>query len=178
MEWKLTVNSQRKQNWIAKSTNVEENAGKKRQFLSSEQSCELKSLDVALNIAGVKKKSSENLRLRSTLEVIQFEFWLKGALATVEICVFCGWGGNRGVNLPSPYFLSQFLPPPYFFESISPSSLNGYVSVSPSSLLFPPISPSSQLCLGHFSLLPILFLPPLLWLVILKSVWYSVGDTF
>ena len=50
-------------------------------------------------------------------------------------------GRNRGVNLPSPYFLSQFLPPPYFFE---------------------PISPSSQLCLGHFTLLPILFLPPLL----------------
>ena len=61
-----------------------------------------------------------------------------------------GEGGNRGVKLPSPYFLSQFLPPPYFFEPISPSSL-----------LFPPISPFSQLCLGHFSLLPILFHPPL-----------------
>ena len=56
-----------------------------------------------------------------------------------------GGGGNKGVKLPSPYFLSQFLPPPYFFEPISPSSLNGYVSFSPSSLLFPPISPSSQL---------------------------------
>ena len=59
-------------------------------------------------------------------------------------------GGEQGVNLPSPYFLSQFLPPPYFFEPISLSSLNGYIS----------FSPSSQLCLGHFSLLPILFLPP------------------
>ena len=59
-------------------------------------------------------------------------------------------GGNRGVNLPSPYFLSRFLPPPYFVEPISPSSLNGYVSFSPSSQLFG----------GHFSLLPILFLPP------------------
>ena len=68
--------------------------------------------------------------------------------------------GNRGVNLPSPYFLSQFLPPPYFFEPISPSSLNCYVSFSPFSLLFPHISPFSQLFLGHFSLLPILFLPP------------------
>ena len=72
-----------------------------------------------------------------------------------------GEGGNRAVNLPSPYFLSQFLPPPYFFEPISTSSLNGYFSFSPFSLLFPPISPSSQLFLGHFSLLPILFLPPL-----------------
>ena len=32
-------------------------------------------------------------------------------------------GRNRGVNLPSPYFLSQFLPPPNFFWAISPSSL-------------------------------------------------------
>ena len=70
-------------------------------------------------------------------------------------------GGNRGVNLPSPYFLSQFLPPPFFFEPISPSSLNSYVSFSPSSLLFPLISPSSHLFLGHFSLLPNLFLHPL-----------------
>ena len=36
------------------------------QFLSSEQPCEPKSLDVALKIAGVKKVPSENLWLRST----------------------------------------------------------------------------------------------------------------
>ena len=41
------------------------------QFLSSEQPCELKSLDVALNITGVEKIHSENLRLLSTLEVIR-----------------------------------------------------------------------------------------------------------
>ena len=47
-------------------------------------------------------------------------------------------------------------------EPISPSSLNVNLTFSPSSLLFPLISPSSsQLFLGHFSLLPILFLPPL-----------------
>jgi len=40
--------------------------GKSSQFLSSEQPCEPKSLDVALNIAGVKKICLENLRLRST----------------------------------------------------------------------------------------------------------------
>ena len=43
-------------------------------FLSSEQPCELNSLDVALDIAGVEKVSSENLKLRSTLELTQFEF--------------------------------------------------------------------------------------------------------
>ena len=41
-------------------------------FLSSEQPRELKSLlDSAFNNAGVEKIRSENLRLRSTLEVIQ-----------------------------------------------------------------------------------------------------------
>ena len=29
-----------------------------------------------------------------------------------------GW--NREVNLPSPYFLSQFLPPPYFLSQFLP----------------------------------------------------------
>ena len=39
---------------------------KSSQFLSSEQPCEPKSLDVALKITGVKKIPSENLWLRST----------------------------------------------------------------------------------------------------------------
>ena len=80
--------------------------------------------------------------------------------------MFYRGGRNRGVNLPSPYFLSQllFLPPPYFlFPHPGPSSSilpTPNFSFSPSSLLSPPISPYSQLFLGHFSLLPILFLPP------------------
>ena len=40
---------------------------KSSQFLSSEQPCEPKSLDVALNVAGVERIS---LRVRSTLEAI------------------------------------------------------------------------------------------------------------
>ena len=40
------------------------------QFLSSEQPCEPKSLDVALNISGVERIRSENLWLRITLEAI------------------------------------------------------------------------------------------------------------
>ena len=80
-----------------------------------------------------------------------------------------GGGRNRGVNLPSPYFLSQFLPPPYLlFPHPGPSSSilpTPNFSFSPSSLLFPPISLSSQLFLGHFSLLRILFLPSLYALI-------------
>ena len=57
---------------------------------------------------------------------------------------------NRGVNLPPPYFLSQFLLLPKRLPHIF--------------CLLPMFSPyfSLHLFLGHFSLLPILFLPPLL----------------
>ena len=63
-------------------------------FLSSEQPCEPKSLDVALNIAGVEKIRSEKyLRLRSTLEAIRFE------LVTVEICVLRAVVGDSQISL-------------------------------------------------------------------------------
>ena len=55
VDWKLTAKAVY---WIAKSSNFH--------FLSSEQPCEPKSLDVALKIAGVEKIRSGNLRLRST----------------------------------------------------------------------------------------------------------------
>ena len=45
--------------------------------MSLEQPCELNSLDVALDIVGVEKASSENLQWKSTVDVIQFEL--------------CGW---------------------------------------------------------------------------------------
>ena len=47
---------------------------KPSQLLSLSQPCEPKSLDIALKIAGVEKIRLENLRLRSTLEAIRFEF--------------------------------------------------------------------------------------------------------
>ena len=43
---------------------------KSTQFLSSEQPCVPKSLNVSLNIAGVERIRSENMRLRSTLDAI------------------------------------------------------------------------------------------------------------
>ena len=43
---------------------------KSAQFLSSEQPCGPKSLNVSLNIAGVERIRSENMRLRSTLDAI------------------------------------------------------------------------------------------------------------
>jgi len=43
---------------------------KSTQFLSSEQPCGPKSLNVSLNIAGVERICLENMRLRSTLDAI------------------------------------------------------------------------------------------------------------
>ena len=60
---------------------LEKLLGKSSKFLSSEQPCEPKSLDVALKIAGVEKIPSENLWLRPT----------KGAEMAVKTFDFCGW---------------------------------------------------------------------------------------
>ena len=59
------------------------------QFLSSEQPSEPKNLDVALDIARVEKKHSENLRLWSVWRPFDSSFERKGAIAsvTVKICV-------------------------------------------------------------------------------------------
>ena len=84
---------------------------KSSQFLSSEQPCEPKSFDVALKIAGVEKLRSGNLRLRSVnLEAIRFEFWIKGTLVTVEICVLCGWCFSNQFEIVSdtPLAVMQF----------------------------------------------------------------------
>ena len=76
---------------------------------------------------------------------------------------------------PTFYFLTtsiQLFPHPRPSSSILPTP---NFSFSPSSLLFLPISPSSQLFLGHFSLLPILFLPPLpKWQLFLYTLLYPV----
>ena len=82
-------NLQRMQNWAAKSTNLEENAWKVKSVfvIQWEQPCEPKSLNAALNIAGVEKLPSVAINP----DAIWFEFWIKGALLTLESFVFCGW---------------------------------------------------------------------------------------
>ena len=52
---------------------------KSSQFLSSEQPCEPKSLDVVLNIAGVRKSILGELVVAVNLEAIWFEVWMKEA---------------------------------------------------------------------------------------------------
>ena len=60
-------------------------------FLSSEQPSEPKNLDVALNIVGVEKIRSENLRLWSIWRPFDSSFERKGAVGTAKICVLCVW---------------------------------------------------------------------------------------
>ena len=95
------------------------------------------------------------------------------SFSTVEIIIWTliyslayrgGW--NRTVNLPSPYFLSQFLPPPYFWANFSllPKLQLFFFS------LLPTFSP-------YFSLLPTLFGPflPPPYSVPPPSIYYIKG---
>ena len=69
-------------------------------------------------------------------------------------------GRNRGVNLPSPYFLSQFLPPPYFYFLLNSIFPTPNFSFSPSSLLFPLFLPSPNFFFGSFLPPPYSVPPP------------------
>ena len=55
---------------------------------------------------------------RGELRDVKSSEWLKTFAKVVCITLRRGW--NRGVNLPSPYFPSQFLPPPYFLSQFLP----------------------------------------------------------
>ena len=75
---------------------------KSSQLLSSEQPCEEKILDVALNIAGVEKISSENLWLRSTLRPFDSSFeWKERLWRCREIFVWCGWWFSNQFDIMS-----------------------------------------------------------------------------
>ena len=60
------------------------------QFLSSEQSREAKSLELPWIFQKLKNTLGKRA-VAVNLETIRFEFWVKSALVTVEICVLCGW---------------------------------------------------------------------------------------
>ena len=70
------------------------------QFLSSEQPCEPKSLDGTLNIAGVEKIPSENLRFRvlnarkSTLVTVEIFVFLSSVVGDSQISLILSVGDN------------------------------------------------------------------------------------
>ena len=85
-------NLQRKQNSTAKSANLKENAGKiKSAFAIKAGLCAEKFGRCFEYCKELKKRPSENLRLRSTWRPFKLSS-MKGASVTVEILVFCGRG--------------------------------------------------------------------------------------
>jgi len=84
VEWNL----QRKQNWTVKSTNLTENAGKaKSVFVMRASPVSQKPWTLSWSWKNTLRK----LAVADNLEAIRFEFWMKGVLVTMEICVLCGW---------------------------------------------------------------------------------------
>jgi len=84
-------NLQRKQNWTAKSTNLKENAGNFKSVFVIRAALWGKKLGRCLEYCRSWKNTLGKLAVAVNLEAIGFTFWMKGALVTVEICVFCGW---------------------------------------------------------------------------------------
>ena len=75
----LHENLQRKQNWTAKSTNLEENAGKIKSVFVIEAALGAEKLGQCLENYGSWKTTLEKFVVTVNLEAIWFEFWMKGA---------------------------------------------------------------------------------------------------
>ena len=84
-------NLQRKQNWTAKSTNSIENTGKLKSVFAIKAALWAEKLGSCLENCRSWKTTLGKLAVAVNLEAIRFEFWMKGALLTVEMCVLCGW---------------------------------------------------------------------------------------
>ena len=72
-------NSQRRKNWTAKYTNLKENAGNVETVFVIRSPNKPKSLDVALNIAGVEKYARKTIAVN--VEAIRFEFWTERSVS-------------------------------------------------------------------------------------------------
>ena len=55
------------------------------------------------HVRSVYRMRSLTVSRFSTLEGIRFEFWIKGASVTVEICVLCGWRFLNHLDIVLPY---------------------------------------------------------------------------
>ena len=75
IEWNL----QRKQNWTAKSTNLEENAGKSKSVFVIRAALWAEKLGRCLENCRSWKNTLGKLMVAVNLEAISFEFWMKGA---------------------------------------------------------------------------------------------------
>ena len=146
------------ESWFLFKWNRKRSSGKKsktklsntQRTSKSDQHGKRSSLSNAITLTISKIKSYKN-------QHVGFENWPKMTSKSLETLLssllkWCthglavgdlpGEGRNRGVNLPSPYFLSQFLPPPYFWANFSfrPKRLPHIFSLLPtfSPLFLPP----------------------------------------
>ena len=98
-------NLQRNRNWTANLRILEKILEMSSRFLPSEQPCEPKSLDVALNIAGVEKICFENF----TVAVNTGDHWIRVLnernVSDREIGVVCCWwfSNQFGIVSETPY---------------------------------------------------------------------------
>ena len=81
VEWKFIAKAE-------VNCEIKENAGKIKSVFDIRAALQAKKLGCCLEYCRSWKNTLEK---RSTLEAIWFKFWIKGALATMEICVLCGW---------------------------------------------------------------------------------------
>ena len=84
-------NLKRKQNWTAKSTNFKENTGKVKSVFAISAALWAEKFWRCLENCSKWKNTLGKLAVVVNLEAIRFEFWMKGALVTIKICVLCGW---------------------------------------------------------------------------------------
>ena len=77
------------------------------QFLSSQLLCELKKLEVALNIAGVKKAVQRACDHDQYWNIGGYLIWIRKALLMVKICVLCGWWFSSAFEIV-PEILSSY----------------------------------------------------------------------
>ena len=98
----LNENLQPKQNWTAKSTNLEENAGKIKSVFVIGVALWAEELGRCLENYRSWKNTLGKLVVVVNLEAIWFEFWMKGwAQMTVEFVVFCGWWFSNQLDIVS-----------------------------------------------------------------------------
>ena len=97
----LNENLKRKQNWSAKSTNLEENAGIIKSAFVIGAALWAEKLERCLENYRSWKNTLGKLVVAVNLEAIWFEFRMKGALVTVEIFVFCGWWCSNQFDIMS-----------------------------------------------------------------------------
>ena len=85
-------NLQRKQNSIAKSANLKENAGKIKSAFAIKAALCAEKFGRSFEYCRSWKNTLGKFAVAGNTEVIQFEFGMKGALdVTVAIFVLCGW---------------------------------------------------------------------------------------